>query len=749
MHYLYIRIVKAKDLFGDDNVPAYDPYVEARLGNYRALTTVAEKKPNPGWNQVFAFSKDRIYSPCIEFLLRNKDPDGDGVKGRLFLDVNEVPRRVPPDSPLAPQWYKLEGGDTMKGELMLAVWIGTQADEAFTEAWHSDAAGVSGESIASTKSKVYLSPKLWYLRINVIQAQDLEIKNRNRRPEIFVRAVFGTMISRTKVSLSKNVNPMWNEDLMFVAAEPFENPLVLTVEDGISNNKEEVHGKCVLHVGKLERRLSDNPVDPRWFSLETPVVSEGGEGKNNEPRFNSKIQLRASLDGGYHVLDETTHHSSDLRPTVRQLWKQRIGVLELGILNATGLPPMKKKDGQGRTDAYCVAKYGQKWVRTRTIVDSCSPQWNEQYTWEVFDPCTMITVGVFDNCHLQESNGGGAQDSKIGKLRIRLSTLEINKIYTHSYPLLVLHSQGLKKMGEVQLAIRFSCPSIFNLLQLYTQPILPRMHYTHPLSLYQQDCLRYQATQLLTTRLGRSEPPLRKEVVEYMLNYGSNLWSKRRTTANCQRIKAAFSSLEHLSQGIGLICSWKKPFLTVTIHFMLLFLIFFPELIVPTICFYLFLIGILNYRSRIRDPPHMDPQLSCIERLTQDDLDEEFDGIPSTCKNNEALKFRYNRLRVAAGQVQSLLGDLATQMERLHSLLNWRDPRATALFVSFCLVAGIFVYLIRLRTMIIVFVLYILRHPRFKSKLPSAPVSFFRIIFCFDATLLDFGKWAFSVAAHA
>jgi hypothetical protein len=75
--------------------------------------------------------------------------------------------------------------------------------------------------------------------------------------------------------------------------------------------------------------------------------------------------MRICLEGGYHVLDESTHYSSDLRPTAKQLWKSSIGVLELGILNAQGLMPMKTKDGRGTTDAYCVAKYGQKWVKDK------------------------------------------------------------------------------------------------------------------------------------------------------------------------------------------------------------------------------------------------------------------------------------------------------------------------------------------------------------------------------------------------
>ncbi|KAK8658592.1 hypothetical protein V6N13_036795 [Hibiscus sabdariffa] len=94
--------------------------------------------------------------------------------------------------------------------------------------------------------------------------------------------------------------------------------------------------------------------------------------------FGSRIHLRISLDGGYHVLDEATMYSSDVKLTAKHLWKPHIGVLEMGILGAIGLMPVKVKEGKcGTTDAYCVSKYGKKWVRTRTVVDSLSPKWNE------------------------------------------------------------------------------------------------------------------------------------------------------------------------------------------------------------------------------------------------------------------------------------------------------------------------------------------------------------------------------------
>jgi hypothetical protein len=136
MQYLYVRVVKAKELPSKDVTGSCDPYVEVKLGNYKGTTRHFEKKTNPEWSQVFAFSKDRIQASVLEVTVKDKDVVKDDFIGRVWFDLNEIPKRVPPDSPLAPQWYRLEDrkGDKAKGELMLAVWMGTQADEAFPEA---------------------------------------------------------------------------------------------------------------------------------------------------------------------------------------------------------------------------------------------------------------------------------------------------------------------------------------------------------------------------------------------------------------------------------------------------------------------------------------------------------------------------------------------------------------------------------------------------------------------------------------
>lgn len=196
MHYLYVSVVKARDLPVMDITGSLDPYVEVKLGNYKGVTKHWEKNQNPVWKQIFAFSKERLQSNLLEVTVKDKDFAKDDFVGRVHFDLSEVPLRVPPDSPLAPQWYKLEDkhGMKTKGEIMLAVWMGTQADESFPEAWHSDAHNVSHVNLANTRSKVYFSPKLYYLRVHVIEAQDLVPSDRSRVPTVYVKVISGKFV---------------------------------------------------------------------------------------------------------------------------------------------------------------------------------------------------------------------------------------------------------------------------------------------------------------------------------------------------------------------------------------------------------------------------------------------------------------------------------------------------------------------------------------------------------------------------
>ncbi|KAG6524873.1 FT-interacting protein 3-like [Zingiber officinale] len=726
MRYLYVNVVKARDLPTMDLTGSLDPYVEVKLGNYKGVTKHLEKNANPVWRQVFAFSKGNIQASQLEVVVKDKDLVRDDFVGRVVFELTDVPQRVPPDSPLAPQWYRLEdkkGDKLKKGEVMLAVWMGTQADEAFPDAWHSDAHTVAAaDALATTRSKVYFSPKLIYLRVQAIEAQDLVPADKSRPPNMILKIQLGGQVRRTR-PVAGTTNPIWGDEFLLVASEPFDEPLVFTVEDRVAANQDEPVGRLNLPVSAAHKRTENKQFESRWYSLAKPSASKEEAGGDKKEKFSSKLHVRLYLETGYHVLDESTHYSSDFQPAAKILRKSSIGILELGILSARNLIPMKAKEGR-TTDAYCVAKYGPKWVRTRTLLSTLSPQWNEQYTWEVFDPSTVLTVAVFDNGHLA-GHKEDAKDQRIGKVRIRLSTLEADRVYTHFYPLLVLQPSGVKKTGELHLAVRFSCTSWINMLALYGKPLLPKMHYTVPISVMQMDSLRRQAMMIVAIRLGRAEPPLRKEVVEYLLDVDIYMWSIRRSKANFDRLTSLLSGATAIAKWFDAVSKWKNPVTTVLVHVLFLILVFFPELILPTIFLYLSVIGIWRYRLRPRHPSHMDPRLSRADSANPDELDEEFDSFPTT-KAADLVRMRYDRLRSVAGRVQTVAGDLASQGERAQAILSWRDPRATAICALIFIVLAVVFYVTPFQVVVVLVGMYLLRHPKFRSKMPSVPFNFYR-----------------------
>lgn len=274
MPFLYVRVVKAKRCESkSESVKLFSKLV---IGTHSVRT----KSENEGkdWDQVFAFDKEGLNSTSLEVSVwsesesesENKEKQITEISlGTVSFDLQEVPKRVPPDSPLAPQWYTLESENSPGNDVMIAVWIGTQADEAFQESWQSDSGGL----IPETRAKVYLSPKLWYLRLTVIQTQDLQLglagsgsEHKVRSPELFVKAQLGAQVFKTgRTGLVSSGNPTWNEDLVFVASEPFEPFLVITLED-VSNSRS--IGKTKIHVASMERRLDDRTdVKSRWFNL--------------------------------------------------------------------------------------------------------------------------------------------------------------------------------------------------------------------------------------------------------------------------------------------------------------------------------------------------------------------------------------------------------------------------------------------------------------------------------------------------
>nr|CAD1818760.1 unnamed protein product [Ananas comosus var. bracteatus] len=566
----------------------------------------------------------------------------------------------PARRPLAPEWHRLEDkrGGRDVGELMLAVWFGTQADECLPYALHADTAAIDPAAANTPAARSTRRRRCG-----------------DRSPEVFVRGRVGNQMLRTKMGRPGAAGIFkWNEVHFFVVAEPFDDELTVSVEDQAGPDQDRVIGYVNIPIATVDKRPDDRRIRPKWLDLRKPTLIDV----------------------------DRLREDNDFRPSSKHLWnaKKPIGMLELGILSAVGLQPMKTaRDGRPTCDAFCVAKYGRKWVRTRTVVDSLSPKFNEQYAWDVYDHATV---------------------------RIRLSTIETGRVYAHAYPLLVLHpSSGVKKMGELHLAVRFTATSFASMLHAYVRPVLPKMHYTHPITQLQQENLRLQAVQILAMRLGLAEPPLRREVVEYMSEAQAHMWSMRRSKAHFYRLTEVFGGAVAAAKWLRDVCRWANPVTTVLVHLLLVILVCFPHLILPTVLLHLLAVGLWNFWYRARYPPHMNTKISHVHGVSPDDLDEEFDLFPTT-QRPEVVRSRYDRLRFIAGMMQKTLGEFATQGERVQSLLSWRDPRATAIFLVFCLVTAFVFLVVPFKVLVIWLGFYWMRHPRLRHKMPSVPTNFFR-----------------------
>jgi hypothetical protein len=131
---------------------------------------------------------------------------------------------------------------------MLIVWVDMQVHEAFPDAWHG-------------RAKVYVMPKLWYLRVGVLEAQDVLPPDHlgdkgQRHPEVFAKVQVGGTVLRTRPCATRSMT--WNEVMVFAVSDPFDEPVVLIVDVRVHpSGKNEIvgpaHPLLALHPSGLCR----------------------------------------------------------------------------------------------------------------------------------------------------------------------------------------------------------------------------------------------------------------------------------------------------------------------------------------------------------------------------------------------------------------------------------------------------------------------------------------------------------------
>lgn len=82
------------------------------------------------------------------------------------------------------------------------------------------------------------------MRAVVVEANGVRSSNKSRPAEVFVKVTMGNRTMITKVAHNSAGNPRWNENLLLVAAKPFEESLIVSFEGMVAVNKSELFGSC-------------------------------------------------------------------------------------------------------------------------------------------------------------------------------------------------------------------------------------------------------------------------------------------------------------------------------------------------------------------------------------------------------------------------------------------------------------------------------------------------------------------------
>ncbi|KAK8671328.1 hypothetical protein V6N13_037924 [Hibiscus sabdariffa] len=94
MEFLFVRIVRARDLPLEALYGIMNSYVELKIESYCATTTeYFEKKPDSEWNRVLALARERFQATTMEINVINMD-----MIGKITTALYDIPTCLPPDS---------------------------------------------------------------------------------------------------------------------------------------------------------------------------------------------------------------------------------------------------------------------------------------------------------------------------------------------------------------------------------------------------------------------------------------------------------------------------------------------------------------------------------------------------------------------------------------------------------------------------------------------------------------------------
>jgi len=330
----------------------------------------------------------------------------------------------------------------------------------------------------------------------------------------------------------------------------------------------------------------------------------------------------------------------------------------------------------------------------------------------IHDPTSLLYATV---CHIPKRAKHLSNPQMVGKLRVKLSCVSPARPITADLPLLSDRSKGAQHVGSLVIEMHIQYKSRKGLLASYFAPSLPDDMYMAGIEDSKfQDHLDRSSRKVVLRWLENSNPAIPTTLAMGLLDTQMENFAMSRAQVNILRIRLALSSLGKFKRWLSHIESWEKPWESAATCAGAVFLATRPSIVIPLLLVWLIFSTLANRPAKAglplpmqHDPPGIESENTELEVSSAMDI-----------------RAKLEKLSRMALMVQNLLDSLASSLERFGSMVMWKDPIATAIFMLVLIMVSLVIYTLGLGWTLATVFLVLLRPPALRTVTPAAPASF-------------------------
>ena len=618
---LFVRVEKAESLLAMDSGGVSDPFATARWGSLECTTEIAYETVDPVWDETFVFELgatgdvvredltlclydyDLALNDFLGFVrvdLRGKNVTNakDWSEAGRWYDVEALPEDYGADAEGGGgfDWGRVkdrlmfwEGKREYTGRVKIAAWVGTRDDDAMRVAsrpapWRPAPPG--GEDAA-----FYVEPLTAALHVLVSRGRDiLPMDGSKDDPgglsdpycEVVLEHEKTQKLETEQTHYVDDVDaPEWDRKFSFVVSRPYtQNTLWFKVYD-YDGGFDQLIGQVKLKCEDLE--IHEGLVKPpaaKWYTL----YDAKGNAATAEGEPYGEILVAAYIDEEYL---QHMHHQPKT--------PLRLGQLELDVFRVWDVPATDSNS------IFVVAKYGPWWARLPTRGKAEGPEREARYDSRFLFPALDLQVPVI----VAAFAGEGDAPRLLGKVKVPIAALETNQRYFKVVDLGAVDAAGaIAGGGKLDVALTYKrdvddADATLDLVRQYLKPTCSDKWYLNPIPELEQEKVAKRHKELVIAALTvAANPPVRDGVAREMLDFSRHEFNARVIQTSIARLQCVVGEGLEIVHAVADVFSWRNPFVTGFVQFVLFCMINSPRLFAPGCLFLLGAVPLATFPSR-------------------------------------------------------------------------------------------------------------------------------------------------------